>query len=147
MLHKTTANGGQDMTVPDKFRDVKVLIVDDHQLSIKLITKQLESMGFSRIETAVNGEDALRMLQAEPYGIVFFDLNMPVMDGFELLKTCRAMPELDKTAFITVSAEVMKDKILHVLDSGATAYLTKPVSLDNIKKQVLKTLHWLDEHG
>ncbi len=147
MLQKNTTDGGQDMTVPDKFRDIKVLIVDDHQLSVKLITKQLESMGFSRIDTAINGEEALNMLKAETYGIVFFDLNMPVMDGFDLLKTCRAMPEFDKTAFITVSAEAMKEKILHVLDSGATAYLTKPVSLDNIKKQVLKTLDWLEEHG
>lgn len=123
--------------------DFKILLVDDHQLSQKLLEKQLGILGFHNFSYAVNGQEGLAAMDAEHFDIVFFDWTMPVMDGLTFLKKCKERGSGRKTAYIMVSSEAQAQKILEIIQEGATSYLIKPVTLDDLKAKMGKVLEWL----
>ena len=84
--------------------NLRILAADDHQLSIRLITKQLGFMGFAKIESASNGEEARRRLEQEPFDIVILDWAMPQKDGFTLLKECLAQDKFKHVAFAMLTS-------------------------------------------
>ncbi len=124
--------------------EYKVLVVDDHMISIRLLQTHLQVAGFSDIQIAINGEEAAEELAARHFDIVFIDWAMPIKDGLEVLKECRADPAYADTAFVMVSAEAQNQSIIQAIDAGATAYLVKPLSQADLKETVTKVLKWLE---
>lgn len=125
---------------------IRILAVDDHLLSLRLISKQLELMGFQDIQTAPNGEEALKRLNAEDFDIVFLDWAMPVKDGFTLLKECRADNRFDDTAFVMLSSEAQAQAIQEAMDAGAVTYIVKPVTQDVFEEKMKSVFDWLGKH-
>ncbi len=121
----------------------KVLVVDDHQLSLKLVTQQLEVIGFKNIDVVYNGEEAMQRLDAAPYDIVFLDWSMPVMDGLTFLRQCTAQERFKDVAFVMLSAEVQSSQIMETIKAGAISYITKPLSLPDLKDKADKVIEWL----
>ncbi|HSN22850.1 MAG TPA: response regulator, partial [Methylomicrobium sp.] len=103
---------------------LEVLIADDNQINLLLLANLLELEGCS-VDSAVNGQEALVMMENRDYRLALVDLNMPVMNGLELLKTVRKRGKGLK--MVAVSAYADENKINEALSAGFDAYLTKPI--------------------
>lgn len=125
---------------------IRILAVDDHLLSLRLISKQLELMGFQDIQTASNGEEALKRLGAEDFDVVFLDWAMPVKDGFTLLKECRADSRFNDIAFVMLSSEAQAHLIQEAMDAGAVTYIVKPVTQEVFEEKMKSVFDWLAKH-
>lgn len=87
---------------PLPFSACPVLVVDDHLLSRKLVTQQLLTLGFTDIDSAQNGAEALALMDRKAYKLVIFDWVMPVMDGLEFIKNCMRRPDFKDCAFLMI---------------------------------------------
>ena len=127
--------------------DYKILVVDDHMISIRLLQTHLQVAGFMDIEIATNGDEAAEQLKGANFDIVFMDWAMPGKDGITVLRESRAEARFDGTAFVMVSAEAQRKNIIEALAAGATAYIVKPLSQDELKDTVAKVLKWLENRS
>ena len=82
-----------------------VLIVDDYQTMLRIIRNLLKQIGFTDVDEAKDGTEALGKLKDKQYGLVISDWNMAPMTGFELLQKVRADAELNALPFIMITAE------------------------------------------
>lgn len=129
---------------------LKFLVVDDHQLMRQLVSSGLRANGAAEVDMATNGEEALmkvahRLNLGQCYDIIFLDWNMPVMDGLEVLTKCRSDKRMEACAIVMLTAESEQSQVLRALKAGATSYITKPVSVDEIMKKVGLVEKWLVE--
>ncbi len=100
-----------------------VLIVDDDTAVLKTLYKVIRSSGLDA-ETTESGEEALRMLKEKDYALLLLDINMPRMDGFEIIELLRKRGS--KIPIIVVSARKNEYDTLYGLDIGADDFVTKP---------------------
>lgn len=102
----------------------RILFVDDSRIARELYKVFLVNRGFE-VDTATDGDDALRCLRAGAYDLVVTDDQMPNMDGTELLRLCKADPALEAVPFIVVSGKANDEARARAVDWGARAYLVK----------------------
>ncbi len=119
----------------------KVMVIDDLPNIRTDLIKILNGLGFSNIKEMPDGKAALDELTAsanegKPYEIIFSDINMPVMNGLQLLKALRATAVYKKVPIFMVSTENEKDVILTAVIEGATDYIIKPYSADVVKQKI-----------
>ncbi|MBR7889270.1 response regulator [Marinomonas sp. A79] len=110
----------------------RVLICDDSKIARKQLARVLPTDWSVEVEFAEHGQEALDILSATPFDILFLDLNMPVKDGYETLEalqSCEVSP-----AVIVVSGDVQSQAIQRVKDLGAMAFHKKPASADDLRK-------------
>lgn len=103
-----------------------ILIVDDSAAMRSLLTSTLETLGPLNIVQAPNGFEALRMLPREQVNLVLTDINMPDINGLELLSFIRTNPLYKELPVIVISTEGSSKDIEKGMALGATAYLVKP---------------------
>jgi two-component system chemotaxis response regulator CheY len=115
---------------------LKLLIVEDREVMLKIIRRLLVQLGFADIDGATNGVRALEKLQGKNYDLILSDWNMDEMSGFELLKHVRADPKTAHTPFILVTAEAKHENILAAKAAGANGYLLKPFKLDMLQSTI-----------
>ena len=105
----------------------RLLVVDDNKVNRLLMGRGLERQGH-QVAFAENGRQALAMLHAQPFDLVLLDIQMPEMDGYEVLEVLISDPHLrDIPVIITSSLEEM-DSVVACIEKGAEDYLTKPVN-------------------
>jgi CheY-like chemotaxis protein len=111
------------------FKDKKYLAVDDMKVILKILVKSLVAYGIpeKNISQAINGVQALEILQTKHIDLIISDWNMPEMNGLELLKICKANKELKEVPFIMLTSESEKGHIVEALTLNVTGYLLKPV--------------------
>ncbi len=114
---------------------MNIMIVDDCQTTRKLLGHYLKTRGYT-VVFAENGLDALEKLGTETVNLVMTDLNMPYMDGMELIKTLRADPQLSEIPVLMVTTENDEEERAKALSSGANGYLVKPVTGDAIAQNI-----------
>ena len=102
-----------------------ILIVDDNPQNIQVLGKLLQENRYE-IEFANSGEAALEWLNARQFDLILLDINMPVMNGFEVCRKIRSNPDLNNVPVIFLSAETERESILKGFELGAQDYLTKP---------------------
>ena len=107
-------------------KNSRLLIVDDFSHTRALLKAFLQALGYTRIEEATDGDDALNKLkqslnEATPFACVFSDWNMPKMNGIDLLRACRADDRLKQILFIVVTVESEKEYLVKAMHEGATA--------------------------
>lgn len=112
-----------------------VLVVDDSRMSRKLTIKALPEEWDIEISQAANGEEALLAYRAGKAHVMFLDLTMPVMDGYQVLE--HLQKEGLNSFVIVVSADVQPEAESRVKDLGAMAFIKKPVNSD-VVRSVLK---------
>ena len=104
-----------------------ILVVEDDPLSFQLIEAKLQSLGHL-VTSAVNGREALDLIKRGIFPILITDLNMPLMDGFELCRAVRAQ-KLPGYVYITIITSLdTRDGVINGLQAGADEYLTKPIN-------------------
>ncbi|MEJ8302911.1 ATP-binding protein [Saccharibacillus sacchari] len=114
------------------FKGRRLLIVDDDARNIYAITVALESRG-AEVGIAENGREALDMLERDPaYDLVLMDIMMPVMDGYEAMRTLRSQPMFAELPIIVLTAKAMKDERELCLEAGASDYISKPLDVERL---------------
>ena len=124
----------------------RALVVDDSpaiQKSLEINLATLEQIGM--IDFADSGEMALEKAQALQYDLIFLDVMMPGIDGYETCTQLRKKPEYKKTPIIMVSGKTSPlDEVKGVM-AGCTTYLTKPVQQEAFQKLSIRVLTWLEK--
>lgn len=109
----------------------KILLVEDDESLLRLLAAILEQEGY-QVVLANNGERALNKLRSWRPDLIICDIQMPVMDGFALLKKVRGTPEWAELPFIFLSALDSSEKRQLGSELGADDYLAKPASRDQL---------------
>ena len=117
--------------------DLKILIIDDEEPALNVLEKQLYTLGYKSLLQAVNGKEALQLIQQERPDVIISDIQMSEMGGLELLKYIRNIT-LD-IPFILLSGYERFDYAKEALKYQASHYLVKPVSDDELSS-VLKDI-------
>lgn len=125
---------------------MNIMIVDDCQTTRKLIGHYLKSGGYS-VVFAENGLDALEKLGSNQVNLIITDLNMPYMDGIELIKTLRADPAMSDIPILMITTEDDSIEKKKAYSFGADGYLVKPVTGDVITDNIKDILKKMFEKG
>jgi len=117
------------------------LVVDDDVDNLTMISKALEFQGLE-VHRARSADEALEKLQAIKPDFMLFDLNMPRTDGWELLNTVRAMPQVADIPVIAITAYAMLGDRDEILGYGFDGYIPKPF----LPRHLLDTIHaWIKD--
>ena len=123
--------------------DLKFLIVDDFSTMRRIVRGLLKEMGCNNAEEAEDGAVALSMLKAQKYDFIVSDINMPNMNGFDLLKAVKADDSLKHIPVLMVTAEARKEDIVMAAQNGAAGYIVKPFTKATLEEKVQKILQKL----
>jgi two-component system chemotaxis response regulator CheY len=107
---------------------MRFLVVDDFKTMRRVLRGLLREMGFEDVEEAADGAAALERLRGEPVDVVITDIEMPTMNGFDLLSAIKKDERLKHVPVLMLAAEARKDDIVRCIQAGAAAYLVKPFS-------------------
>ncbi len=119
-------------------KETRFLVVDDMSTMRKIIRTILNQLGYTNVDEAENGKEALAKLRIGNYQFVLLDWNMPEMDGFETLKNIRADEKLKNIPVIMVTAEAKKENVLMAIQAGASNYIVKPFTPEVLKEKIEK---------
>lgn len=117
----------------------KIVLVEDEAQIARIVEIKLKNKGYE-VAHAVDGGAGLEMIQRERPDLVLLDVMMPVMDGYTLLRTLRADPELAKIPVVMLSAKGQERDILQGLEGGAVDYIVKPFSPSELVARVQRHL-------
>ena len=117
----------------------RILIVDDHEDNIELLRARLEARGYV-IESAMDGEQALRCVDQSPPDLILLDVMMPRIDGFEVVRRLKANRSLPFIPIILQTALDSTEHKVEGLDAGADDYITKPINFAELEARVKSML-------
>jgi len=123
--------------------DLKFLIVDDFSTMRRIVRGLLKEMGCNNADEAEDGAVALNMMKTGRYDFVVSDINMPNMNGFDLLKAVKADDALKHIPVLMVTAEARKKDIVLAAQSGAAGYIVKPFTKATLEEKVQKIMQKL----
>jgi two-component system chemotaxis response regulator CheY len=115
---------------------IPVLVVDDYKTMIRIIRNLLKQLGFSDVDDAADGTEALGKMKQKKYGLVISDWNMEPMTGYELLKEVRTDDGLARTPFIMVTAESKTENVIAAKKAGVNNYIVKPFNAATLKSKI-----------
>lgn len=111
-----------------------ILVVEDNQINQKVLSHQLINLGYA-IEVAENGAEAVAKVKNRRYDLIFMDVQMPVMDGFQATQEIRSLGEDSSSIpIVAVTANAFQTEREKCFSSGMDDYLTKPVDKDRLKE-------------
>ncbi len=113
----------------------RLLVVDDNKVNRLLLTRSLELQGH-RVSTAENGRVALEMLHKEAFDLMLLDMEMPEMDGFQVLEQLFNDPQMRDLPVIVTSSLEGVDSVVRCIALGAADYLSKPVNPVLLKARI-----------
>jgi two-component system chemotaxis response regulator CheY len=115
-----------------------ILVVDDSQTMRAVLTKTICMAGveMGSVFEAENGREALSILEREWVDIVFADINMPVMNGVEMVQEMRKLGYMESTPVVVISTEGSKTRLDTLREMGVRGFLRKPVSPELFKSVV-----------
>ena len=115
----------------------KILLIDDSLSVRKFITRMLEAAGYA-VDTAVDGEEGLRKARVESYRLILTDLEMPKINGYELIQSLRELPRTKSTPIIVMTTRVGEKHRQVAMNLGATSYISKPVDERALIREVTR---------
>lgn len=116
-----------------------ILAVDDSASMRQMVSFTLKGAGYDVTE-ATDGDEALQLAKKTQFNLVLTDINMPNMDGIELTKELRALPNYKFTPILTLTTESASDKKQEGKMAGATGWIVKPFNPDQLISTVKKVL-------
>ncbi len=117
----------------------QILIVEDKATSRELLRTVLERQGYSVIE-AKDGEEALQQLQAATLDLVLLDLQIPIRNGYDVLRKIRSDDRLAHLPVVALTASAMQGDREKALAAGFTGYIAKPVGPAQLREIVTQML-------
>ena len=121
--------------------DMKFLIVDDFSTMRRIVRGLLKEIGYVNAEEAEDGAVALNMLKNGKFDFVVSDINMPNMNGFDLLKAIKADDTLKHLPVLMVTAEARIEDIMRATREGAAGCIVKPFTRATLEDKVQKIMH------
>ncbi|BCA54765.1 chemotaxis regulator transmitting signal to flagellar motor component [Nitrospira sp. KM1] len=118
--------------------NMKILVVDDMSTMRRIVRNILKQLGFGNVEEAENGQEGLQKLQADAYGFVVSDWNMPVMTGIDMLRAIRADDKLKHIPVLMVTAEAQKENLVEAIQAGVSNYIVKPFTAETMQEKMAK---------
>lgn len=118
---------------------VTVLLVEDTEDNRFMMRRLLEMNGY-RVVEATNGEEAVKIAEAESPGLILMDLSLPVIDGLAATRLIRKLESCEKTPIIAVSAHDTSDFLNEALDAGCNSYITKPIDFNELEELIVQEL-------
>jgi diguanylate cyclase (GGDEF)-like protein len=122
-------------------KNPRILVVDDEKHIRKIVRFQLEKAGYT-VETAEDGVQALKAVEASPPDLILLDLMMPNMDGHEVCRHLKADYQTGHIPVIMVTAKANLENKLQGLEDGANDYIAKPFAMTELLMRVKNVLHW-----
>ncbi|WP_404298344.1 chemotaxis response regulator CheY [Halomonas sp.] len=119
-------------------KNMSILVVDDFPTMRRIVRSLLKELGFTNVEEAEDGQDALSKLRAGGFQFVVSDWNMPNLDGLEMLKQIRADDGLKHLPVLMVTAEAKKENIIAAAQAGASGYVVKPFTSATLEEKLNK---------
>ena len=119
-------------------RNPQFLIVDDFSTMRRIIRGLLKEAGYVDADEAEDGQVAFQKLQTGHFDCVITDINMPNMNGFELLEAIKEDVKLKSIPVLMITAEASKDDVLKAAKLGASAYIVKPFSKAVLEDKIHK---------
>ena len=122
--------------------DSDVLVVDDSAAIRKILTRVLRQTGMAiqTIHEAGDGQDALALMALHRVDLVLSAINMPKMDGLQLLASLKASPQWKNIPVVMITTEGGETKVAEAVKLGAAGYVRKPFTADQIKEKLVGIL-------
>jgi two-component system chemotaxis response regulator CheY len=120
--------------------ELRFLIVDDFSTMRRIVRNLLKESGYTDAEEAEDGVAALNKLRNGRFDFVVSDINMPNMNGFELLTQIKADEKLKHLPVLMVTAEARKEDIVAAAQGGAAGYIVKPFTKATLEEKVAHIL-------
>ncbi len=137
---------GEGQAPAARIADSTVLVVDDHPINREVLVRQLLVLGVTA-DAAANGAEGLKAWKSGHYAIVFADVHMPQMDGFEMTAEIRRIEAAEgrrRTPIVAVTANAMAGEDERCREAGMDGYLSKPVGLARLRATLQR---WLKGGG
>jgi two-component system chemotaxis response regulator CheY len=115
-----------------------VLIVDDSAAIRKILQRVLAqtNLPLGKILEAGDGREAIEAIKRQAVGLILSDINMPNMDGLQLLSELKASPEWKHVPVLMISTEGSQTKVMEAVQLGARGFVRKPFTADQIKEKL-----------
>ncbi|MDP6571869.1 MAG: response regulator [Rhodospirillales bacterium] len=120
--------------------NMKFLVVDDYNTMQRILTNLLKQLGFTNVDAASDGQQALTMLQSDSFDFVISDWNMEPMTGIELLREVRGDDSLKHLPFIMITAESKTENVVAAKQAGVSNYIVKPFNAETLKGKIASVL-------
>jgi len=115
---------------------LRFLVVDDFPTARRIIGKLLREIGFTEADEAVDGQAALDMLLKARYDCVIADVDMPRLNGFDLVAAMRAHPALQSIPALLVTREPSKEQVVRASRVRANGYVVQPLTRSGLEHRV-----------
>jgi len=136
-------DGGEANNHSTSYDNVKILVCEDYEQSREAIGSMLSDFGITP-EFASNGVECVNILNSgKMFDLIFMDLQMPVMNGYEAARAIRSDSRFDSTPIISLTANSMREIVDQCLESGMNDHIAKPVEFDRLEYALAK---WLPEN-
>jgi CheY-like chemotaxis protein/anti-sigma regulatory factor (Ser/Thr protein kinase) len=140
---KTETRAATEIGQPDDFTGYTILLADDVEINREIVLALLEPTGLS-VDCAENGEQAFIMFENAPdkYNMIFMDIQMPEMDGYEATRRIRALgsKHAKTVPIIAMTANVFREDIEKSMEAGMNGHIGKPIDYDEMLKELRQRL-------
>jgi two-component system chemotaxis response regulator CheY len=123
-------------------KPARVLIVDDSSVMRKIVGRSLRQAGVEvqQLLEASNGSEALTVARENPLDLILSDINMPLMDGLEFVRQLRCIEAAQNIPVIMITTEAGEAHVVQALSCGASGYIRKPFTSEQIKERIIPLL-------
>jgi two-component system chemotaxis response regulator CheY len=119
---------------------IKILVVDDMDSMLGLISATLKTLGVAKVVTEYNGLNAWNTINKGHIDLIISDWDMPQMNGLELLKLVKESDTYKHLPFLLLTASTEKQRVLEAVEAGVSDYLAKPFTPKELEYRVIKLL-------
>jgi len=123
-------------------KPARVLIVDDSSVMRKIVGRSLRQAGLEVLDIleASNGSEALSLARENSLDLILSDINMPLMDGLEFVRQLRSIEAAQHIPVVMITTEAGEGRVVQALSLGASGYIRKPFTPEQIKERVIPLL-------
>jgi len=135
-------SGGKDLK-PKKGKFIEnILLVEDNEINLEIMNSQLTSMGY-KVDTAVDGKDALEKYHRKQYDVILTDIEMPEMDGYALAAEIRRIEDDSEhpTPILAITASEFDLNEERAKSMGFNGYMLKPLEIDVLENKLAEIMH------
>ena len=134
-----------DQHLNSKF-PLKILVAEDNETNLKIVMSLLSKMGY-KVQSVINGQEAVEKIKMMDFDIVFMDIQMPVMDGLEAtVKIKNELPKEKQPLIIALTANSGIEDKQGCFNAGMVDHITKPVNLDILQQTLMKWGNYISTH-
>ena len=125
--------------------ELRILFIDDSIVIRDMVESALMQLGYMRIQGAADGVEALDLIKEEDFDFIITDINMPHMDGLELIQSLRNKLDYMSTPIMVLTTEWSEEMKIKGREVGATSWIVKPFDTKLLGSAILETIKKVEE--